>query len=74
LIEEGIKRGEVQYVDYSTDPYAAGECLLKWIDAYWNSPGNLRSCWLGSKKQLVCMTWRDADTSDEEEEEEEDEE
>lgn len=47
-----------------------GECLLKWIHAYAHCPGNRRACWLGEKKKLVCMTWRDADTSDEDEDDE----
>ena len=71
LTEEAVKRGEINRVDYDEEPYIAGESLLRWIDAYSNAPGNTRSCWIGNKKQLVCMTWRDADTSDEEEEEEE---
>jgi hypothetical protein len=53
--------------------WTAGENLLKWIDAYSSCPGNARSCWLGRKKKLVCMSWREADTSDEDEEGDEDE-
>jgi len=41
-----------------------GEQLLGWIDAYSHSPGNARACWVGAKKKLVCMTWRDVDMSD----------
>jgi hypothetical protein len=46
-----------------------GDQLLGWIDAYSRSPGNARACWVGTKKKLVCMTWRDVDMSDEEEDE-----
>jgi hypothetical protein len=49
-----------------------GEQLLGWIDAYSRSPGNSRACWVGARKKLVCMTWRDVDMSDENEEEDED--
>lgn len=58
----------------SVQDWSTGENLLKWIDAYASSPGNARSCWLGKKKKLVCMSWREADTSDEEGEEDDDEE
>ena len=49
-----------------------GDKLLAWIDAYGKAVGSSRSCWVGEKKKLVCMTWRDADESDEDEVEEDD--
>jgi hypothetical protein len=49
--------------------FTTGENLLKWIDAYSNANGNQRSCWLGRRKKLVCMSWEQDDMSDEEGEE-----
>jgi len=66
MMEEAIKQGDIQDVNYTTDPYIVGECILKWIDAYAKAPGDHRSCWLGNEKKLVCMTWQEVDTSDEE--------
>jgi len=56
-----------------------GEALLKWVNAYSRSPGDKRACWVGAKKKVVCITWRDVDSSDEDDdddfiEEEDDEE
>lgn len=69
-MKRGIDAGEIVEseldgdVQYSTK---VGECLLDWAQAYANTSGNQRSCWQG-KKRMVCMTWRDTDSSDEEEE------
>lgn len=65
---KGILRDDMARVSH------VGEQLLGWIDAYSLSPGNGRACWVGTKKKLVCMTWRDVDMSDDEEEEEAEEE
>jgi len=69
-MEKAILEGTVslEYLDENQYPYMImGEKLLEWINAYAHAPGNQRSCWVGAKKKLTCMTWRDVDTSDEEE-------
>ena len=57
----------------SSPSFVAGEHLLRWIEAYSRCAGNARSCWLGGRKKLVCMSWREADSSEEEGEGEEEE-
>jgi len=49
-----------------TADWKTGDSILKWIDAYAGASGNSRSCWVGEKKKIVCMTWRDAESSDDE--------
>jgi hypothetical protein len=50
---ELMKRaGETAGTDWKT-----GDNILKWIDAYAGASGNSRSCWVGEKKKIVCMTW-----------------
>jgi len=59
----------MEFLEESDHPsMIIGGKLLEWIDAYALAPGNQRSCWVGAKKKLTCMTWRDVDTSDEDEE------
>jgi hypothetical protein len=43
-----------------------GQKVLDWIDAYSNTSGSARSCWVGDKKKMVCMTWRESESSDDE--------
>lgn len=73
MMEIAIENGEVTLESLGTEKFEVGERLLSWIDAYAKAPGNLRSCWVGEKKRLVCMSWRDADSSDDEREDEDDE-
>jgi hypothetical protein len=63
----GLMETVIIALDEDKDSMAAGTKLLKWIDAYSGAPGTARSCWVGEKKRLVCMSWRNAETSDEDE-------
>jgi hypothetical protein len=73
MMDEAMRAGDVNLDGLRHMDLKVGENLLLWIDAYGKAAGNQRSCWLGKKKRLVCMTWRDAEESDEEEEMEEEE-
>jgi hypothetical protein len=70
LMKTAVKAGqvEVESVDDLNDSCQSkmGQKVLDWIEAYSSASGNARSCWVGGKKKLVCMTWRDADSSDDE--------
>ena len=53
-------------MDRETESFEVGERLLKWIEAYGQSPGNLRACWIGEKKKMkTTYAWRDDDSDDE---------
>lgn len=70
-MKHGIENGEVPEDAMDSEKYpftAAGDKLIKWMDAYSNASGDTRSCWLGAKKKLVCLNWRDEDSSDEDDE------
>lgn len=66
MIGKAIEVGELSSAAVDNFDGSIGENLLSWVDAYGKAAGNQRSCWLGKKKRLVCMTWRDAEDSDEE--------
>lgn len=68
MIRTAIENGEVLINSMDVEFSQVGERLLEWIDAYSKAPGNERSCWVGAKKRLVCMAWRDTDLSGEEDE------
>ena len=68
-MKRAIENGEIveEELDEAIQRAAKlGQCLLRWIHAYANAPGNARSCWVGEKK-IVGMTWQDPDSSDDEE-------
>jgi hypothetical protein len=73
MMETAIENGEIIPESLDMKKLEVGERLLNWIDAYSKAPGNSRSCWVGGKKRLVCMSWGDADSSDNEREEEDEE-
>jgi hypothetical protein len=58
---------------YPAADWTAGTHLLEWIDAYSNVNGSDRSCWLGKRKKLVCMSWVEGDSSDEGDDDDDDE-
>jgi len=70
LMKTAVTAGQVEMesVDDLNDSCQSkmGQKVLDWIEAYSSASGNARSCWVGGKKKLVCMTWRDADSSDDE--------
>ena len=68
MMRTAIEYGEVSINSMAEESSEVGERLLKWIDAYSKAPGNTRSCWVGAKKKLVCMSWSDVDDSGDEEE------
>ena len=68
MMRTAIENGEVSIDVMDVESFPVGERLLKWIEAYSNASGDVRSSWLGAKKKLVCMTWTDADDSGDEDE------
>lgn len=65
---EALEDGRLSAAAVDNVDFSVGRNLLSWIEAYGMTAGNQRSCWLGKKKRLVCMTWRDAEESEEGEE------
>jgi len=61
LIGEGERTGEITMEMCRREKFLVGKNLIGWIDAYSNSPGNLRSCWLGDKKRVVIFDFWDGD-------------
>jgi hypothetical protein len=73
MMQDAMRFGDVNFDGLRNIDLKVGENLLSWIDAYGKAAGNQRSCWLGKKKRLVCMTWQDAEEIDTDEEEMEEE-
>jgi hypothetical protein len=72
MMTEAVEDGRLSAAAVDNLDFSVGRNLLLWIEAYGMAAGNQRSCWLGKKKRLVCMTWRDAEESEEEEEQDDD--
>ena|ERR1700694_647735 len=70
LMEKGVKAGVVDKESVEDLNLAfhtsLGQKVIDWIEAYADTSGGSRSCWVGEKKRMVCMTWREADSSDDE--------
>jgi hypothetical protein len=71
MMRTAIEHGEVSIISIDAKGSLSSEVgkrLLKWIDAYSKASGDARSCWVGAKKKLACITWMDADDSGDEDE------